>query len=178
MTSPARAGGPGKRGLPYEPHTLHWVNNHTQNLESVYCYCGSDRNLHEVNLQCGKCKNWFHGSCLSPAVRKQPLAPFIMDYKFACALCVRKEKGMSDDQGDWPGEERFERTAGSWEHSVVSTIANLSLKRMQDSKRSMHDPKIPEGDRDYYFEKLKHVCPYMDKNWKALCPSLWEANTT
>lgn len=165
-------GAPGaRRGLPYEPDTLHWVHDHTQNLESVYCYCGGDRNLNEVNLQCGTCRNWFHGSCLSAALKKLPMVPFITDYSFTCALCVRAEKKMTDDQGDWPGEERFTRLRGAkWEHAVVTTIANLALKRMQETKRSMHDPKIPEGERDYYFEKNKHVCPYIDKNWKAVCP--------
>lgn len=169
LGSPGRGSG-ARHGLPYDPDALHWVHAHTQNLEGLYCYCGSDRNLNEANLQCGGCRNWFHASCLSPALRALPLAPFVTDYSFTCALCVRKEKKMKDADGEWPGEERFQRTAGSWEHSVVAAIANLALRKMQEAKRSMHDPNIPEGDKAYYFEKNRDVCPYIDKNWKALCP--------
>ncbi|KAI9024112.1 hypothetical protein DFJ74DRAFT_705839 [Hyaloraphidium curvatum] len=160
---------PGDRGLPYEPEARHWILNHTQNLEGLYCYCGGDRNLNEVNLQCRKCRNWFHASCLSAPVRAEGLITFMMDYNFTCALCVRAEKGMADDEGDWPGEERFERTAGSWEESVVTAIACLALKKMQDAKRSMHDATIPGDDPTYYFKKNEHICPFIDKNWRSLC---------
>lgn len=43
------------RALDMEDHTLPWNDTHTINLEHSYCYCGQDRNLLEIALQC-RCK--------------------------------------------------------------------------------------------------------------------------
>lgn len=36
----------------YDPQQLTWNTTHTTNREGKYCYCGHDRRLDELSLQC------------------------------------------------------------------------------------------------------------------------------
>lgn len=49
------------------------------------CYCGQERSLEIVDLQCAKCLKWFHQHCLSAKVGR--LVKFMTCYTFVCKNC-------------------------------------------------------------------------------------------
>ncbi|KAG0301238.1 hypothetical protein BGZ98_008524, partial [Dissophora globulifera] len=120
----------------YSSQHLTWNSAHTINREGRYCYCGHDRRLDELSLQCKACHNWFHASCVE--VPLGPVVPFITNYKFLCKYCVVKPTGKgSHQQQQQPqdptkepatGPEFFERVTAGWKEICVTTIANLIIQ--------------------------------------------------
>ncbi|KAJ1959007.1 transcription factor, contains a PHD finger motif [Dispira parvispora] len=76
-------------GRVYDPEILTWNDTHTINDQHRYCYCGEDRSLLEICLQCQQCLNWFHERCIR--VTLGPIVPFVTNYRFVCRWCVQSE---------------------------------------------------------------------------------------
>lgn len=169
------------RALDMEDHTLPWNDTHTINLEHSYCYCGQDRNLLEIALQCRcklsidtnvgvealttpiDCRNWFHAECTS--VSNPPDLLFTTNYVFVCHHC-----------GD-NHVESFERTTAGWKDICSTTIANLILEeilyRVGTEDRDLFESKnaalmFEWNPEQYYFNK-KEIIPFVDKHWKSIC---------
>ncbi|KAJ1974293.1 transcription factor, contains a PHD finger motif [Dimargaris verticillata] len=81
------------RQMAYDPDNLTWNHVHTVNAQHQYCYCGEDRSLAEVCLQCNQCFNWFHERCIR--VPLGPVVPFITNYLFVCRRCVSFNRPMA-----------------------------------------------------------------------------------
>ena len=62
---------------------------------SKLCYCGKERNLDIIELQCERCSRWFHQSCLQIILPK--MVKFLTCYSFLCKNCHPK------------GDEAFEK---------------------------------------------------------------------
>ncbi|OAD72432.1 hypothetical protein PHYBLDRAFT_187385 [Phycomyces blakesleeanus NRRL 1555(-)] len=145
--------------------TLTWNETHTLNVQHKYCYCGQDRNLLEICLQCKFCRNWFHSKCTQ--VSNPPDLLFTTNYSFTCLNC-----NSENNQ-----KEIFERTTAGWKDICSTTIANLILEdilahvgtdrpELFDSKHSrLMAQWYPE---QYYFNK-KEIIPYVDKHWDSIC---------
>ncbi|CAB4422287.1 unnamed protein product [Rhizophagus irregularis] len=146
----------------YDPGSLTWNNLHTLNEEHMYCYCGKDRNLTEVSLQCSGCLNWFHAKCTKISIDTN--IPIFTNYKFTCKWCNNSSS------------ESFKRIQAGWKEIGGCAIANLMLQQhMTESKAhkgdsiysSAHAKKLPIFQ--YYFNKNEHLRPFVDKNWSSLC---------
>ncbi|KAF9437384.1 hypothetical protein BGZ76_000919 [Entomortierella beljakovae] len=167
---------------------LTWNSSHTINKEGRYCYCGNDRRLDKLSLQCKGCQNWFHDSCIE--VPLGPVVPFITNYKFLCKFCVVKPTGRNQ-QNQEPKEpgtvpEFFERVTAGWKEICATTIANLiiqeylkeaentssstlSKKPNEENMWSINSEYMDWDQYRYYFNKKDHILPYVDRFWKALC---------
>ncbi|KAG0027679.1 hypothetical protein BGZ81_005378 [Podila clonocystis] len=170
-----------------------WNSAHTINKEGHYCYCGEDRRLDQLALQCKSCQNWFHASCIE--VPLGPVVPFITNYKFLCKICVIKPTGknLQNQEPKEPGSvpEFYERVTAGWKEICATTIANLIVHEYLKEARNYKTPsddmerdsKEPNEDNvwsvnadlidwdeyRYYFNKKDHILPYVDRHWKALC---------
>ncbi|KAF9279419.1 hypothetical protein BGZ88_012750 [Linnemannia elongata] len=174
----------------YDSEQLSWNTAHTINRQGQYCYCGHDRRLDELSLQCKGCHNWFHASCIE--VPLGPVVPFITNYKFFCKACVLKPTGRSHQQQESkePGSvpEFFERVTAGWKEICATTIANLIVQEYLKEARQYKGAPGPSKDQPneenmwsknadymdwkeyrYYFNKKDHILPYVDRHWKALC---------
>ncbi|CAG8476170.1 26673_t:CDS:2 [Dentiscutata erythropus] len=146
----------------YDPRKLTWNDAHTVNKEHQYCYCGGDRNLTEVSLQCSDCLNWFHVKCIQISV--DTTIPIFTNYIFHCKLCNPS------------GEENFKRCQAGWKEIGGCAIANLMLQQhMADHNASKGDSRYLSANSSnlspfrYYFNKNEHLRPFVDKNWSSLC---------
>ncbi|KAF9923582.1 hypothetical protein FBU30_006383, partial [Linnemannia zychae] len=173
----------------YDSEQLSWNTAHTINRQGQYCYCGHDRRLDELSLQCKGCHNWFHASCIE--VPLGHVVPFITNYKFLCKSCVVKPVGRNQQNQEpkEPGSvpEFFERVTAGWKEICATTIANLIvqeyLKEARQYKGSGPSRDHPSEENiwsvnadymdwkeyRYYFNKKDHILPYVDRHWKALC---------
>ncbi|KAF9130724.1 hypothetical protein BGW39_002725, partial [Mortierella sp. 14UC] len=178
----------------YDSEQLSWNTAHTINRQGQYCYCGHDRRLDELSLQCKGCQNWFHASCIETPLGH--VVPFITNYKFLCKTCVLKPTGRNQhhqqQQHQEPKEpgsipEFFERVTAGWKEICATTIANLIvqeyLKEARQYKGSGPSKDQPSEENlwsvnadymdwkeyRYYFNKKDHILPYVDRHWKALC---------
>ncbi|XP_014239773.1 PHD finger protein 19 [Cimex lectularius] len=104
---------PQKKKLPYNLSDLHWDMQHRVNTEGKYCYCGNSGKWFLQMLQCGRCRQWFHGRCISSL--KTPLFYGDRFYVFICLLCNS-------------GKEYLRRLELKWVDLVHLTIFNLTLK--------------------------------------------------
>ncbi|CAI2178513.1 16161_t:CDS:2 [Funneliformis geosporum] len=146
----------------YDPNNLNWNNLHTINEEHTYCYCGKDRNLTEVSLQCSNCLNWFHAKCTKIPI--DTIIPIFTNYKFTCKWC-------SNSSG-----ENFKRSQAGWKEIGGCAIANLMLQQhMAEFKAQKGDPIYSSAYAkklspfQFYFNKNEHLRPFVDKNWSSLC---------
>lgn len=48
----------------YDIDALTWDIHHRQNIEQIYCYCGKIGKWFMQMLQCVRCQQWFHASCV------------------------------------------------------------------------------------------------------------------
>ncbi|CEJ00238.1 hypothetical protein RMCBS344292_14299 [Rhizopus microsporus] len=142
---------------------LVWNDTHTLNSQNKYCYCGKDRNLLQVSLQCRFCKNWFHIECTT--VANPPDILFTTNYTFVCRNCNESHV------------ETFERTTAGWKEICSTTIANLILEeivcRVGIDHRELFDGRNATlmqewRPEEYYFNK-KEIIPFVDKHWASLC---------
>ncbi|KAF9921887.1 hypothetical protein BGZ65_010000, partial [Modicella reniformis] len=172
----------------YNPQQLTWNSAHTINREGKYCYCGHDRRLDELSLQCKGCQNWFHASCVQVALG--PVVPFITNYKFLCKVCVVKPTGKNQQNQEpkEPGSlpEFFERVTAGWKEICATTIANLVIQEYlketgnyqgsgpskepsEENMLSVNADYMNWNEYQYHFNKKDHILPYVDRHWKALC---------
>ncbi|KAF8977162.1 hypothetical protein BGZ46_007605 [Entomortierella lignicola] len=161
----------------YNTQQLAWNSAHTINREGRYCYCGHDRRLDELSLQCKE-------------VPLGPVVPFITNYKFLCKVCVLKPTGRSQQNQEprEPGSvpEFFERVTAGWKEICATTIANLIIQEyLKEAKNYQVSPPSKKPNEEnmwsvnadymdwneyrYYFNKKDHILPYVDRYWKALC---------
>ncbi|KAI1310504.1 hypothetical protein EDD11_003742 [Mortierella claussenii] len=161
----------------YNTQQLTWNAAHTINREGRYCYCGHDRRLDELSLQCKE-------------VELGPVVPFITNYKFLCKVCVVKPTGRSQQHQEpkEPGSmpEFFERVTAGWKEICATTIANLIIQEyLKEAKNYQGSGPSKEPHEEnmwsinaefmnweeyrYYFNKKDHILPYVDRHWKALC---------
>ncbi|CAG8445537.1 7553_t:CDS:2 [Diversispora eburnea] len=146
----------------YDPNKLTWNETHTINEEHQYCYCGEDKYLTEVSVQCCECLNWFHARCIKASIDKT--IPIFTNYRFRCNFC------------NGPEGESFKRNQAGWKEIGGCAIANLMLQQhMTDHQASKDDPRYLSenanklGPLNYYFNKNEHLRPFVDKNWSSLC---------
>ncbi|KAK3844024.1 MAG: hypothetical protein J3R72DRAFT_97543 [Linnemannia gamsii] len=175
----------------YDSEQLSWNTAHTINRQGQYCYCGHDRRLDELSLQCKGCHNWFHASCIE--VPLDHVVPFITNYRFLCKACVLKPTGRNHQhqhqESKEPGSvpEFFERVTAGWKEICATTIANLIVQEYRkDAKQykgsgpskdqpseenlwSVNADYMDWKEYRYYFNKKDHILPYVDRHWKALC---------
>ena len=149
--------------LPYDPRDMNWNNDRTLNDKHKYCYCGDDRNLLDVDVQCIKCFNYFHGRCIK--LNLGPVVPFMSNYLFVCRNCAQN------------GTEVFSRTHCAWRVAAATTLANLALMRL----RMQH----PDWEKSAYaasnnaalavdsgwFSRKTDMVPFLDvaRHWAAIC---------
>lgn len=48
----------------FQFRSLTWFNNHRENEERRYCYCGKNGKWYMQMLQCARCLQWFHHGCM------------------------------------------------------------------------------------------------------------------
>ncbi|XP_064457594.1 set1/Ash2 histone methyltransferase complex subunit ASH2-like [Ornithodoros turicata] len=106
------------------------------------CYCGKERNMNIVELQCIACLKWFHDTCLSLPIGK--CVPFMTNYTFSCKQCNPS------------GTENFTKKQPNFSQMCVTALANLT-------QRSRND-----GDNRTLFSKDKEIIPFIEKNWEHM----------
>ncbi|GFX24063.1 hypothetical protein TNCV_2435561 [Trichonephila clavipes] len=115
-----------------------------QSQDPQNCYCGRERNLNVVELQCGGCSKWFHEHCLNISIGK--CVPFMTYYSFFCKHCNAS------------GAETFSKKQPNFSQMCGTALANLMQQCSSDGKpRRM-------------FSKDKEVIPYIVENWEYLTP--------
>lgn len=106
------------------------------------CYCGKERNLNIVELQCLACLKWFHDTCLSSPLGK--CVPFMTNYTFSCKRC------------NPAGIENFSKKQANFSQMCVTALANLIQKsRVEGTNRAL-------------FSKDKEIIPFIEKNWENM----------
>ncbi|KFM68950.1 Set1/Ash2 histone methyltransferase complex subunit ASH2, partial [Stegodyphus mimosarum] len=108
------------------------------------CYCGRERNLNIVELQCGGCSKWFHENCISIPLGK--CVPFMTYYSFYCKHCNSS------------GVETFSKKQPNFSQMCGTALANLMQQCSSD------------GQPRKMFSKDKEVIPYIVANWEYLTP--------
>ncbi|KAK9498291.1 hypothetical protein O3M35_002959 [Rhynocoris fuscipes] len=102
-----------KKKLPYNLVDLNWDMQHRVNSEGKYCYCGNNGKWFLQMLQCGRCRQWFHGRCIVSL--RYPLLFGDRFYVFVCTLCNA-------------GSEFLRRLEVKWVDLVHLAAFNLTLK--------------------------------------------------
>lgn len=165
--------------LPYDLESLSWDPSHRYNIEQRYCYCGLSGDWTRCMLQCGRCKQWFHGQCI--ICLRRPLFAGDQFYVFVCALCHRKDRQYTEKDNrcisvkpgggaqvapkfiDESGEEIefIRRLEMKWVDLIHLMLFNLTT---YNSKK--------------YFDLDGVLIPYIRDNWHGLQLPLKIANCT
>ncbi|XP_076326631.1 set1/Ash2 histone methyltransferase complex subunit ASH2-like isoform X9 [Tachypleus tridentatus] len=106
------------------------------------CYCGSERNLNTVELQCAGCLKWFHQECITHPIGK--CVAFMYNYHFLCKIC------------NTSGFETFTKKQASFSQMCVTSIANLLQQN------------IASGSARTMFSKDKEIIPFIEKHWEHM----------
>lgn len=109
-----------------------------QGIDLGNCYCGRERNLNTVELQCAGCLKWFHDSCITFPLGK--CVPFMTNYTFLCKNC------------NVTGMENFTKKQSNFSQMCATAIANLLQQ---------NSPKTT-------FSKDKDIIPFIEKHWEHL----------
>ncbi|KAI9333889.1 hypothetical protein BD770DRAFT_374587 [Pilaira anomala] len=140
-----------------------WNETHTIQSKHKYCYCGRDRNLLQITLQCRSCRNWFHLECTT--IASPPDLLFTTNYIFVCRNCNNSHV------------ETYERTTAGWKEICATTIANLILEeiicRIGNENEELFESKnaalMQEWHPEQYYFNKKEIIPFVDKHWRSLC---------
>ncbi|CCG81778.1 Set1 complex component ash2 [Taphrina deformans PYCC 5710] len=155
--------GQGPVTLPYETDELKWNTERTLNEQHKYCYCGDDRNLLDVDVQCTKCSNFFHGRCIG--IDMGPVVPFMTNYEFVCKNCSSTLR------------ETFTRTPCPWKNICASVMANLVLMKIRIKNQNWGKANYAakyvaelHNDSGWYTRKAD-IIPFLGvpRHWAALC---------
>lgn len=106
------------------------------------CYCGSERNLNTVELQCAGCLKWFHQECITHPIGK--CVAFMYNYHFLCKIC------------NTSGFETFTKKQASFSQMCATSIANLLQQN------------VASGSARTMFSKDKEIIPFIEKHWEHM----------
>ncbi|KAJ6221961.1 hypothetical protein RDWZM_000506 [Blomia tropicalis] len=121
---------------------VHPVEVKTENGLSHKCYCGKDRDLEVVELQCLKCLRWCHEACIT--IKLEKVIRFSSSYTFICKLCSHNQI------------ESYTRRQPNFTQICQTALANLvQIDRMK-------------GVENIGYSKDKQILPFIDKNWEYL----------
>ncbi|XP_018494847.1 set1/Ash2 histone methyltransferase complex subunit ASH2 [Galendromus occidentalis] len=106
------------------------------------CYCGTERILGKMEMQCVGCYRWFHEKCLSISIPR--CVPFMMNYAFICKKCNANSC------------ELFQKKTAGFSQVSITALANLLFKSRED------------GTNKNMFSRDKEIIPWIDSNWELL----------
>jgi len=104
------------RKFPYSLSSLQWDEDHLENKESTYCYCGKDKA--KIMISCDLCKQKFHLQCIRLLEGSLQLYGDWV-YRFSCSVCA--------------GIESFERFSKNWVDILEITLFNLQDQKHQQA---------------------------------------------
>ncbi|XP_053380885.1 uncharacterized protein LOC123550225 [Mercenaria mercenaria] len=88
-----------KLTLPYNLDTLTWDQQHKNNVEATYCYCGGPGIWFQKMLQCCRCKQWYHEACMQCLEYQLLYADSF--YIFVCSPCNAGNEYIKRLDVDW-----------------------------------------------------------------------------
>ncbi|KAL7747284.1 transcription factor, contains a PHD finger motif [Sorochytrium milnesiophthora] len=138
----------------YDTALLDWNELHTLNAQNQYCYCGEDRVLDELMLQCRHCNNWFHKHCLSVEVGRA--LPFFTTYAFTCSMCSSQ------------AVETYQRQQCAWKDVTCQTIALLMLKEIKKRHILLTAAHLLKNPPDTYYFLRDDIVAFVDSHWSSL----------
>ncbi|CAF1397053.1 unnamed protein product [Adineta steineri] len=103
------------------------------------CYCGGDRDLSKVEVQCCLCLRFCHHDCIS--LTTGPMLPFMTNYQFLCKDCSPAKP-----------EEQFVKKTATFNQLCTTAIANLT---QQSSTQT-------------FFSRDREIVPFIDEKWDLL----------
>lgn len=158
--------------LPYNPSSLTWNADRTLNEEHKYCYCADDRNLLDVDVQCSKCSNFFHGRCIQ--LNMGPVVPFMTNYQFICRNCHPA------------GTEVFTRNSCSWKNVCATALANLILMRLRITNQTWEKANYAAANFEHlmpdlgWYSRKGDIIPFLEipRHWAAICTEKEKGETS
>ncbi|XP_033122323.1 set1/Ash2 histone methyltransferase complex subunit ASH2-like isoform X2 [Anneissia japonica] len=123
-----------------------------EKMKEEECYCGKERTLEGVELQCSGCLKWFHAGCLS--INIGYCMSFMTAYSFTCRVCHPSNT------------EQFTKKTCNFSQLCVAALANLThQQRKADKPKRM-------------FSKDKELIPYINRHWEYLSAMSRRSTTT
>lgn len=122
--------------FPYELEKLTWNEDHTQNKENIYCYCGKNRKNDDSLIQCQECKQLFHSECVKSLKKPQLIGDTF--YIFKCSVCTK-------------GKEQYTRKSISWVNCIQLVVYNILSKKKDKNKN--------------YCRWKEDICTFIDDYW-------------
>ncbi|CAF1162961.1 unnamed protein product [Rotaria sordida] len=107
--------------------------------KSPTCYCGADRDLSKVEVQCCLCLRFCHHDCIS--ITTGPMLPFMTNYQFLCKDCSPNKP-----------EEQFIKKTATFNQLCTTVLANLT---QQSSSQT-------------FFSRDREILPFIDEKWDLL----------
>eukprot|EP01012_Entosiphon_sulcatum_P022870 TRINITY_DN2784_c0_g1_i1.p1 TRINITY_DN2784_c0_g1~~TRINITY_DN2784_c0_g1_i1.p1 ORF type:complete len:426 (+),score=49.21 TRINITY_DN2784_c0_g1_i1:56-1279(+) len=137
--------------LPSPPDPLlDWDEFHLLNKQGRYCYCGKDRAQDEPALQCKRCGNWFHPSCVAALGRPLFHGEFRM-FSFECKHCSST------------GCENLVERRRTWMHTGIIALAHLMISEKKKWFRIRDVANFIE-------EKWENLCKHhqLHERWRVI----------